>query len=189
MQKSAENELPFKCYLFFLHLTVAWQLCGAGLALLYHASGITVLGKELASMGLERCSCSEVEPMKARLCVRTCLSHQLRAVLWHCHCLLCLQFWKDAVVQYLQVTMILHLSKTAGHKCLVVCDGIDSVNRVSLISVHTSAESSLSVSVLRETPLIYFSSRLLCTCPLLGSSALLPQLAHECHYSGEAFDT
>ena len=67
----------------------------------------------------------------------------------------------------------------------MVCDGIDRVNRVSVVSVLTSAESLQSHPVL--TPLIYFPSGLLCTCPLSGSSALLPQLAYECHYSDEAF--
>lgn len=66
-----------------------------------------------------------------------------------------LQYWKDVVVEYLQVTMILHLYKTPGHKCLVICDGIGSVNRVSLISVHTSAESSLSHSMLRLPEYIF----------------------------------
>lgn len=54
--------------------------------------------------------------------------------------------------------MILHLYKMPRHKCPVVCDGIDSANRVSLILVFTSAVSSLSHCV--EKHLIYFSSRL-----------------------------
>lgn len=86
------------------------------------------------------------------------------------------------VVPYLQVMMILHLCKMPRHKCPVVCDGIDSANRVSLILVFTSAVSSLSHCV--EKQYIFLPD-----CPLVCSSALFPQIAHECRYSDEAFDT
>lgn len=56
--------------MFFLHLAVACQLCGAGLVLLYHALGITLLEKELASMGLG--GSGMLEPTKA-CCVRVLL--------------------------------------------------------------------------------------------------------------------
>lgn len=182
MQTSAKNELPFKCYPLFLHPTVAWQLCGAGLALPSRASGLTVLGKELPGVAQKVPSGAQEGSLPARL------SQLLGAVLGHCHCLSCSRGWTDAVGQCLQVTPILHPYRTPGHECLVVWAGIASVNRVSLISERASAESSLPHSLLRETPLIDFSSRLLCTCPLSGSSAPLPQLAHEYHYSDEAFD-
>ena len=74
-------------------------------------------------------------------------------------------------MQYLQVTVILHLCKTSGHKRLVVCDGIDSVNRVSLTSAHTSAESLVSLCVERDSLNVFFFQtalylpciRLICT--------------------------
>lgn len=128
--------------------------------------------KELAGLGWGRCSCSEMESMKAR-CVRVPLPSAVGRICSPvAYCVYSIGRMLRCVVHYLQVTMILCRSKMPRHKCVVVCDGIDSANRVSLISVHTSAESSLSHSVLRENPLICFSSRVLCTCPLLGSSAL-----------------
>ena len=63
--KSAEKELPFKCYLLVSQQSVAAQLCAAGWVLLCGASWLAVLGRELASVGWGRCSSSEMEPIKA----------------------------------------------------------------------------------------------------------------------------
>lgn len=115
------------------------------------------------------------------------LSQHLGAVLGLCHCLSCSRDWTDAVGQCLQVTPILHPYRMPGHECLVVWAGIDSVNRVSLISERTSAESSLPHSLLRDSLHVFFFQAALYL-PFIGSSAPLPQLAHEYHYSDEAFD-
>lgn len=69
---------------------------------------------------------------------------------------------EGAVGQVLQVTVVLHVSKTPGHKCLMVCGGVDTVDRVRLISAHAFAEPTRSFSMHYQTALYLPCTRFIC---------------------------